>query len=118
MKGCRFRKILYPIAAAAVLGGSGCASVFVRSKNTVEPDHVFPATAFDGQFFWSAGVKGEPLLATADVREKNKPMVRLAYGAGALIDLPFSVAFDTLLLPVDLIRSGTPKTNENTKGQP
>jgi hypothetical protein len=54
------------MGAASVLITSGCATAFVRSESTVDPKHVFPATAFDAQFFWEAGVKGEPLIAMVD----------------------------------------------------
>jgi uncharacterized protein YceK len=91
-------------ATASLLLGCGCATAFVRSSSTVEPEQVFPATAFDAEFFWKAGVKGEPLFATADPKQKNHPVARIAYGIGGMVDLPISLVFDTLLLPVDLSR--------------
>ena len=96
---------------------SSCATVFVRSDSAGEPAHVFPATKFDAKFFWSAGIKGEPLLAPADPNEKNSPGGRLAYGTGAIIDCPFSVVSDVILLPSDLIRIGGSKEHKNTKGE-
>ncbi len=104
--------------AACVVITSGCATTFVRSESTVAPQHVFPATAFDGQFFWNSGVKGEPLFATGDPKAKNGAVARVAYGFGAIIDLPFSIVFDTILLPIDLTRSGTPAEDRGTKGEP
>ena len=92
------------MGAAILLLTSGCATVFVRSKSTVDPQHVFPATAFDGQFFWHSAIKGEPLFATVDPNERLNPVARFAYGVGSIIDLPFSIVFDTILLPVDLSR--------------
>lgn len=84
---------------------SGCATVFVRSPGAVAPEHVFPATVFDAQMFWEAGVKGEPLFVMAERDAKSSPFVRVACSLGAIIDAPFSIAFDTLLLPVDLTRA-------------
>lgn len=92
-------------AATAVITTSGCATAFVRSGNAVEPDQIFPATALDAHFFWNAGIKGESLLASVDPNEKNSPLARLAYAAGSIIDLPFSIALDTVLLPIDLVCS-------------
>jgi uncharacterized protein YceK len=92
------------MGAASLLLTSGCATVFVRSKSTVDPQHVFPATAFDGQFFWQSGIKGEPLFVTVDPKERLNPVARFACGVGSIIDLPFSIVFDTLLLPFDLSR--------------
>jgi uncharacterized protein YceK len=92
------------MTAALVMMTSGCATAFVRSKDTVETHHVFPATRFDGEFFWESGVKGEPLFVEVDGEKRNNPVARCAYMLGAIIDMPFSIAFDTLLLPVDLAR--------------
>jgi uncharacterized protein YceK len=100
-----FRKIVPVATAAAALMTSGCATVFVRSPGAWAPEHVFPATVFDAQMFWEAGVKGEPLFAMADRDAKNSPFARVACSLGALIDAPFSIAFDTVLLPVDLFRA-------------
>jgi uncharacterized protein YceK len=97
---------------------SGCATAFVRSESTVDPQHVYPATAFDGEFFWKAGVKGEPLFATVDPKDRNGPVTRIAYGVGAIIDLPFSIVFDTVLLPLDLTRSKAPARDRGTEGEP
>ena len=99
-----------------VLLTSGCATVFVRSKSTLDPEHVFPATTFDAEFFWNAGVKGEPLFATVDPKQKNNPVARLAYGVGGILDFPFSIVFDTILLPVDLSRPR--KKGDDTKPKP
>jgi uncharacterized protein YceK len=105
------------MGAASVLITSGCATAFVRSKNTAVPEPVFPATTFDAQFFWESGVKGEPLFATNDPKVKNGPLARLAYGLGGIIDLPFSIVFDTILLPFDLSRPKTPAEDGDTKGK-
>jgi len=45
-------------------------------------------------------------------------VARLAYGVGTIIDLPFSIAFDTILLPMDLFRLKTPGENRDSKGEP
>src|SRR6185436_19644503 len=112
------RSAFYIIGMASVVITSGCATAFVRSKSTVEPEHVYPATAFDARFFWESGVKGEPLFATTDPNDRNSPMARLAFGTGAIIDLPFSVVFDTLLIPVDLFRPKTVAENKHAKREP
>jgi uncharacterized protein YceK len=117
MKFRQFSKALQMLGAACVVLTSGCATAFVRSKNTVAPQHVFPATAFDGQLFWNSGIKGEPLFATVDPNAKNGPVMRVAYGVGAIIDLPFSIVFDTILLPMDLTQSGT-SAEDGPKGEP
>ncbi len=104
--------------AATVVITSGCATAFVRSKDTVDPQYVFPATSLDTQFFWNSAVKGEPFLATADPTIKNGPAARLAYGVGPIIDLPFSVVCDTILLPVDLFRSKKTDEKSNIKQTP
>src|SRR5258706_258780 len=117
----KFRQVseaLPMFGAACVVITSGCATTFVRSESTVAPQHVFPATAFDGQFFWNSGVKGVPLFATVDPKAKNGAVPRFAYGYGAITDLPFSIVFDTMLLPIDLTRSGTPAEDKGTKGEP
>ena len=106
------------LTAVGVMITSGCSTVFVRSESTVNPEHVFPATAFDAQFLWQNGVKGEPLFATVDPKERGSPAARSAYVVGAILDLPFSVAFDTILLPVDLTRSRAPGKSGDAKGEP
>jgi len=117
MKVRQYSKALQMLGAACVVLTSGCATAFVRSKHTVAPQHVFPATAFDGQLFWNSGFKGEPLFATVDPNAKNGPVRRVAYGVGAIIDLPFSIVFDTILLPMDLTQSGT-SAEDGPKGEP
>ena len=117
MKSPQLTKAFHVMAAVSVLVTSGCATAFVRSKSTVAPKHVFPATTFDAQFFWDAGVKGEPLFATVD-RQKNNPAARLAYGVGGIIDLPFSIVFDTILLPVDLSRHRAATEDKDAKREP
>ena len=92
------------MGAASIVTMSGCATTFVRSKSTADPQHVYPATALDAQFFWKSGINGEPLFVTADPNARNGPGVRLAYGVGAFVVLPFSIALDTILLPIDLFR--------------
>jgi uncharacterized protein YceK len=105
MTSRRIRKAIQALAATIAVMTSGCATVFVRSESIVHAEHVFPATAFDAQFLWSNGVKGQPLFAMADSNYRNGAPVRIAYSVGAILDFPLSVAFDTLLLPLDLSRS-------------
>jgi uncharacterized protein YceK len=110
--------VLQSLGAAGVVITSGCATAFVRSENTVDPQQVYPATAFDGQMFWKAGVKGEPLFATVDPKDRSAPVTRIAYGVGAIIDLPFSIVFDTVLLPLDLTRSSASAEDRGMEGEP
>ena len=110
MKLHRLTKVFRIMGATSLLITSGCATVFVRSKSIVDPQHVFPATAFDGQFFWRSGIQGEPLFATVDPKERLNPVARFACGVGSIIDLPFSIVFDTILLPFDLSRGRTGDT--------
>jgi uncharacterized protein YceK len=102
---------------ACILAMSSCATVFVRSDIATPPTHVFPATKFDAEAFWALGVKGEPPLRMADPNLKNSLGERLAYGAGAVIDCPFSVVTDVIFLPSDLIRIGRSKTEKKTPGE-
>ncbi len=117
MKSQRLSKAIQSLAAAVLALTGGCATVFVRSENTVQSQRVFPTTAFDAQFLWHSGFKGEPWFAATDPSERNGPAARMAYTLGAVVDFPFSVVFDTILVPVDLIRSGAPAENRD-KGEP
>ena len=112
------KRLFGVITAVVIMMTSGCATSFVRSKSTVDPQHVFPATVFDAKFFWEAGVKGEPLLATTDPEARRNPLTRFACILGAIIDTPFSIVFDTLLLPVDLSRTGSRSEERDTEGGP
>ncbi len=79
--------ITFQIAAGllALLLCSGCATPLTRSKEA-----------------WGKDMKGVPYRATlVDVH-----MIACGWG---LIDLPFSLAMDTLLLPVDLVELATKK---------
>ena len=104
MKRARLPPVVILIGTSSLLLTSGCATAFVRSKSTVEPQHAYPATALDGELLWRSGVKGEPLFATTTPNERINPLARLASGAGCIMDLPFSIVFDTVMLPVDLSR--------------
>ena len=111
-------RLFIPLVAAGVWFLSGCATSIVRSDSAADVEHVFPATTFDAQFFWEAGVKGEPLFTVVDPHNnKNRPPLRLMYGVGALVDFPISIAFDTILLPLDLIRLRSLEENSETNGE-
>jgi uncharacterized protein YceK len=96
---------------------SSCATGFVRSDSADQPNHVFPATKFDAEAFWRLGVKGEPPLTMVDPNLKNSLGERLVYGTGAVIDCPFSVITDVILLPSDIIRIGRFKTEKKSPGE-
>jgi uncharacterized protein YceK len=99
------------LATASLLVGSGCATAFLRSGGT-EPEHAFPAATFDAQFFWHQGIKGEPLFISLPTKDRSNSFGRsarnigasISAGVGAIIDTPFSVALDTILFPLDLLR--------------
>jgi len=105
MKFRCFTHAVYGLAAGCLLIMCGCATSVVRSNSSVNTRHVFPATALDAEFFWKSGIKGETLFAATDPNDRNSGGVRFAYGLGTIIDTPFSIMVDTLLLPVDLARS-------------
>jgi uncharacterized protein YceK len=118
MKPRVFSRVLQIFGGFAVIITCGCATALVRSDGTDDPGHVYPATAFDGQFLWNAGIKGEPLFARHDPRDRNGPVTRIACGVGAVVDLPFSIVFDTLLLPLDLTRSRTAAEDNEAEDEP
>ncbi|RBP47899.1 uncharacterized protein DUF1375 [Roseimicrobium gellanilyticum] len=91
-------------SACLVASLSSCATALVRQDNPTKVEHPYPATAFDIGFFWAAGIQGEPLMAMADPNARNSTGERLMYGAGSIVDLPVSVALDTVLLPFDTIQ--------------
>jgi|GEM_PF-3493985 len=98
--------VLLLICLSAAVLTSGCATLFVRSESTVDSKHVYPATVFDAQIFWECGIKGEPPMAMPDPAYRSKPLTRFAFGVGSVIDLPFSIVTDTIMLPVDLYYLG------------
>ena len=85
-------KWLRVLAASVVLGCScGCASMIVRVVDPEFGDQVYPATCLD-----AAGVA----YLTDDLYNKGDEWHGLVLLP--LIDLPFSLVTDTVLLPVDL----------------
>ena len=84
---------------------SGCATHTARSWNY--PPGVYPATRLDAYFFWTVVVRNEPI----DDGWVSRPDIvgRMAYGGMTIIDLPFSIVSDTILLPADLFRADTAK---------
>jgi uncharacterized protein YceK len=83
---------------------SGCATIFIRSDSASLPKHVYPATAFDAQFFWGCSVRGRHPIDTPDSTTQIHPMTRVAFGVGSTIDFPFSIVTDTIFFPADLYR--------------
>ena len=49
---------------------------------------------------------GEPLFAMSDPKYRNDPVIRLTVMLGSIVDLPFSVVTDTVLLPFDWKAAG------------
>ena len=76
---------------------------------------MYPATAFDAEFFWSSGIMGEPLFAMSDPKYRNDLVIRLTVMLGSIVDLPFSVVTDTVLLPFDWKAAGAAN---QTNGEP
>jgi uncharacterized protein YceK len=105
------RRFFYFVGVLILMATSGCATAFVRSESTVDPKHVYPATVFDARFFWESGIKGKNLFASANAEDQMGLFARFAYGTGAVIDLPFSIAVDTVLLPLDLFKAQPAATN-------
>lgn len=79
---------------------NSCATAFVRSD---PPDSVYPATEFDLVAIGKGGVKGDPPFAAAPGERSSVP-ARIIITLGGLIDLPYSLVFDTLFLPFDVYR--------------
>ena len=89
---------------------SSCATLFVRTDSSDKPEHVYPATAFDAQFIWEAGIRGEPLIvAMNNPEKKNAFPIRIIYTLGGIIDLPTSLIIDTVFLPLDVVRLSAQK---------
>jgi uncharacterized protein YceK len=88
--------ILIFFAAVCLLPSAGCATYATRCASfDAYADSVYPATHTDFYLFGSALGDGGvyvPLL-----------------GIFAVVDLPFSLATDTLLLPYDVIKNNTTK---------
>ena len=116
-----FRAMLHQIkltsSFACMLAMSSCATVFVRSDGVSPPTKIFPATVLDAEAFWFWSVKGEPLFIMGDPNQKNNLGERLAYGAGAVIDCPFSVVSDVIYLPTDIVRMGETKAPKKTPSE-
>ena len=101
------KKFLLAFLPAVLL--SSCATTIVRTESRPHSTPVYPATAFDGEFVWETSVKGRPLAPTCLLHRllkqdcpKNGPIGRLAALAAGIIDLPFSLVSDTLVLPKDI----------------
>jgi uncharacterized protein YceK len=90
---------------------SGCATILVRSSQIQDrlwsplqvsdggSDRIYPATQIDAVVMYEAGVLGKDLIGG-----RPTPAGELIiYVTLSLLDLPFSVVFDTILLPLDLI---------------
>jgi uncharacterized protein YceK len=95
-------QVVRVLALASVVITSGCATALVRDSG--ERKHAFPATTVDAEFLWDCGVKGKPLFGTLDREKRSDAGTRVARSIGAIVDLPFSIATDTILLPFDLLR--------------
>ena len=111
-------KVIRTVVLMSVLLTSGCATALIRSDGIADSEHVYPATVVDAQLFSEVGIKGKPLFASTDPKTRTGPVNRLAYGVGAVIDMPFSIVFDTVLLPVDLIGTNRIETHTESEKAP
>lgn len=92
------------ILAVASLFISSCSTAFVRGGGDDGFERFYPATTFNAGLVWEASIKGNLPIAMAEDEEKAPIVSRLMFLVGGVVDLPFSVAFDTLLLPWDIAR--------------
>ena len=97
-KGIQSWLVRGPVLAGFLLA-SGCSSIYGRGDNRFYPG-VYPGLQYR-QADYVEGSKGKPPLTSGyddPVYDRAKSERRL----GALIDFPFSIALDTILLPWDL----------------
>lgn len=81
------------ILLIAMLLQSGCATVVVRSSRSEFDEKVYPATQLNVEVIDGLLHPGTSIFAERSV-----------VGAGLnCLDIPFSMIFDTLFLPIDLI---------------
>ncbi len=94
---------------------SGCATALVRSDGGTDEFAVYPATQVDAVFTKEVVISGgSPFGSTGDYQ--IKPLSRVVYGIGVLIDLPMSIFTDSLLLPFDVLSWSKGASKTQNKG--
>jgi uncharacterized protein YceK len=84
------------LLSALVVGMSGCATSIARCDRASHP--VYPATRLDGYFFGASLTDGETF--SGYMKWWERPI----FLTGSVIDLPFSLVLDTLMLPLDIMQ--------------
>lgn len=99
-----------PLALVALAAcTNSCATALVRSNDS--PPSIYPATQLDAEAIWESGVLGGPIFPMPHGERNNIPG-RIMITLGGLIDLPISLAIDTVLLPFDLYHVASPARDE------
>lgn len=93
-----------PVVLALVLLNSSCATLLVRTDATDRNEHVYPATVVDAEGIWDCGVKGQHPMVIENPKARMNPFARTAFGLAFLIDMPFSIISDTVMLGPDVYR--------------
>jgi uncharacterized protein YceK len=86
------------VALIALLVCSGCGSLLVQHNSKAGP---YPGTRLDAHSIAHPSFDGISLGGHSDPKSSGGSFSPVAL-VGGIIDLPFSAALDTLLLPVDL----------------
>jgi uncharacterized protein YceK len=108
------------LAAGFLMVTSGCATLEVRQSSypPIQSTAYYPATTADirvmGWALTGAEVSLHTLLGPPETCWPLTPL----FLAGALLDLPFSLVFDTLLLPADLAHARNRRMTEATRAAP
>ncbi|MBT7957749.1 MAG: YceK/YidQ family lipoprotein [Akkermansiaceae bacterium] len=91
---------------------SNCATLLERTTSTPNYEKPYPATKMNIEAV-GTGITGPD--NSHDWRcagPFDSASGRIAFGISALLDLPFSLAFDTLFLPFDLASKSKPSHTE------
>jgi uncharacterized protein YceK len=94
---------------------TGCASLGVRTGMYSERADLYPATAVDAGILTYVVTK--PFISQLDPTFSPDAQEGLVYlfVPASIIDLPFAVAVDTLLLPYDLHKARERKSDRDAK---
>lgn len=125
----KLSKVVYVLGVACITLTSGCATAFVRSKSTGDPEHVYPATTLDAFFFWNCAILGKgPLPADPSYRvnlpdritetacaNATQSAERLSYGFGKKIKGVRAISEDEFSEVVEPFFSGGRRPARITK---
>ncbi len=94
---------------------AGCASVGVRTGMYSERADLYPATAVDAGIL--AYVVTRPFISASDPASSQDGQEGIVYlfVPASIIDLPFAVAVDTLLLPYDIHKARKRQSDHDAK---